>query len=40
LPDSVEADKIKASHKDGILTIAIPKKEEAKQKPPKRIDIS
>lgn len=40
LPESVEADKIKANHKEGILTIAIPKKEEAKQRPPKRIDIS
>ncbi|MFW5793672.1 MAG: Hsp20/alpha crystallin family protein [Bacteroidota bacterium] len=40
MPQSVDADKIKAKHKDGILQIVIPKKEEAKQKPPKMIDIS
>lgn len=40
LPDAVESDKIKASHKDGVLRISIPKKEEAKRKPPKEIAIS
>ncbi len=40
LPESVEADKIKANYKEGILQISIPKKEEAKQKPPKQIEIS
>lgn len=40
LPTSVEAEKIKANHKDGILSIVIPKREEAKQKPPKQIAIS
>lgn len=40
LPEMVDAEKIKASHKDGILTINIPKKEEAKVKPPKSISIS
>jgi HSP20 family protein len=40
LPDSVESDKVKASYKDGILMITLPKREEAKQKPPKRIEIS
>lgn len=40
LPASVDAEKIRASHKDGILTLTIPKKEEAKQKPPKQISIS
>lgn len=40
IPQSVDADKIKAKHKDGILQIQIPKKEEAKQKPPKTIEIS
>ncbi len=40
LPEMVDADKIKANHKDGILTINIPKKEEAKVKPPKSISIS
>ncbi|UCG27662.1 MAG: Hsp20/alpha crystallin family protein [Bacteroidales bacterium] len=28
LPDTVDKDKIKASHKNGILTVYIPKKEE------------
>jgi len=40
LPEAVDAEKIKAKHKDGILMIHIPKREEAKRKPPKQIDIS
>ncbi|MBW6499143.1 MAG: Hsp20/alpha crystallin family protein [Bacteroidales bacterium] len=40
LPSSVDAEHIKANHKDGILNITIPKREEAKQKPPKQIAIS
>lgn len=40
LPDSVNAEKIKATHKEGILQITIPKKEEARVKPPKKIEIS
>ena len=40
LPELVDVDKIKASHKNGILTISIPKMEQAKQKPPKQIAIS
>lgn len=40
LPDTVESDKIKAKYEDGILNIHIPKREEAKRKPAKRIDIS
>lgn len=39
LPDEVDTDKIKASHKDGILNILIPKKEEAKDKGPRAIKI-
>ena len=39
LPASVDADKIKAKYDKGVLAINIPKKEEAKAKPPKRIDI-
>ena len=39
LPEAVDAEKIKAKHKDGILMISIPKKEEAKRKPPKQIAI-
>lgn len=40
LPETVDSDKIKASHKDGVLEITIPKREEAKVKPPRSIDIS
>jgi len=40
LPRTVKTDKIDASHKDGILTISIPKKEEAIEKPVRQIAIS
>ena len=40
LPDSIEESNIKASYKDGILSVYLPKKEEAKQKPPRTITIS
>lgn len=40
LPNSADADKVSASYNDGILTVTIPKKEEAKPKPPKSIEIS
>ncbi len=40
LPNAVDAEKINAKHKDGILMITIPKKDEAKRKPPKQIEIS
>ena len=40
LPESANVEKIKAKHKDGILTIDIPKKEEAKAKAPRQIKIS
>jgi HSP20 family protein len=40
LPESIINDKIEASHKDGILTIHIPKKEEAKVKPAREIAIA
>lgn len=39
LPDTVESDDVKANYEDGILCITLPKREEAKQKPPKRIEI-
>jgi HSP20 family protein len=38
--DVVDADKIQAQYENGLLQLLIPKKEEAKQKPPKLIRIS
>jgi HSP20 family protein len=40
LPDSAESEKIKATYKEGILKINIPKREEAKEKPARQISIS
>ena len=40
LPDSAEVEKINAKYTDGILSLVIPKKEEAKRKPLKTIKIS
>ena len=40
LPDSVDDEAINASYKDGVLSILLPKKEEAKQKPVRSIKIS
>lgn len=40
LPEGVDANKIKAKHKDGILTILLPKREEYKEHAPRMIDIS
>lgn len=37
LPTPVEAEKVKAQYKDGILTVTLPKAEEAK---PKQINVS
>lgn len=37
--DVVDADKIKAKYENGLLQLEIPKKEEAKQKPARLIDI-
>ena len=37
--DVVNGNEIKAKYNDGILTIHLPKKEEAKPKPPKEIKI-
>ena len=36
LPTPVAADKVKAEYRDGVLTVTLPKTEEAK---PKRIDV-
>jgi len=38
LPESVDADKIEASFKKGVLTVKLPKKPEA-QKPAKKIEV-
>lgn len=38
VPESVEADKIEASFKKGLLTLTLPKKTEA-QKPAKKIEV-
>lgn len=40
MPQSVDASNIKATHNNGVLTITIPKREEAKERPPKQIEIS
>jgi HSP20 family protein len=40
LPQTVNAEKIRAAHKDGILQVIIPKREEAKEKPSREIKIS
>lgn len=40
LPETVADEKISATYEDGILTVHLPKKEEAKQKPPRNIEIS
>jgi HSP20 family protein len=39
LPKIVDGDKIGATYNDGILKISVPKKEEAKKKPARTIDI-
>jgi HSP20 family protein len=38
--DVVDVDKIQAKYENGLLYLLIPKKEEAKQKPPRLIQIS
>ena len=39
LPETVEGEKISAKYEDGILRVTIPKKDEAKAKPVKSIEI-
>ena len=39
LPETVEGEKINAKYENGILSVSIPKKEEAKPKPTKQIEI-
>jgi HSP20 family protein len=40
LPEGAEGENTRASYKDGILTLLVPKKEEAKQKPARQITVS
>ena len=40
LPETVDSEKIKASHQDGVLTIHVPEKEEAKPKPAREIAVA
>ena len=40
LPETIEDGKIEAKYDEGILSIELPKKEEAKQKPARNIKIS
>ena len=39
LPETIDQDKIQASHKEGVLTITLVKKEEEVQKAPKQIEV-
>jgi HSP20 family protein len=39
LPETVEADKISAQYKDGVLVITLPKREDAKVQAKRMIDI-
>lgn len=40
LPNTIESDKINARYTDGILKLTIPKKEEAKKRAARQIEIS
>ena len=40
LPETAEGEKIAAKYENGILSVSIPKKEEAKPKPVKQIEIN
>ncbi|MDN5217200.1 Hsp20/alpha crystallin family protein [Fulvivirgaceae bacterium BMA12] len=39
LPESVDQENIKASYKEGVLKLSLPKKEEARKTPKKQIEI-
>ncbi len=39
LPETVDQDQIQASHKEGVLTITLVKKEEVVQNAPKQIEV-
>lgn len=40
LPEVIDSEKIEATYQDGILSVKIAKKEEAKRKEPKQIEIA
>jgi len=40
LPQTVDTDKISASYTNGVLSVSLPKREEAKPKPFRQIEIS
>lgn len=40
LPNTVDGDRIEATYADGILNIALPKREEAKEKPARQIEVA
>ena len=40
IPETIDSEKIRAKHKDGILFVAIPKKEAARIKPSRQIAIA
>lgn len=40
LPDTVDSEKINAKYNDGVLNLVIPKREEAKEKPKRKIEIA
>ena len=39
LPETIDAGAIEATYENGILAILLPKKEEAKEQPPRQIEI-
>lgn len=39
LPETVDSEHIKAHYENGVLVIDLPKKEEAKEKPARKIDV-
>ena len=40
LPNTVDSEKIAANYADGILSVTLPKREEAKEKPAREIEIA
>ena len=39
LPESVDAGKIEASYKDGVLCLTLPKREESRKQPSRKIEV-